>query len=329
MDIVRDVAYVFGGELEPRQPRDNFVHKFGVTKGLPPFSGNSAMLLTFSPEALDAEVHSSAPSGESPTARVGAATTVLNDQIYMFSGRGGEVMAPVDEQGSLWVFNPASDQWNNLLPSSATYPEPRSYHCMTSDGHDTIYLHGGCPEAGRLSDFWAFTVSSARWRQLASPPDPARGGASITFMDGKLYRMNGFDGSSEQGGALDVFDVSSGTWSSLPFAADGVTGPGARSVSALVALRIAEKPNLLTLFGECDPSSLGHQGAGKMLSDIWAFSLSDGAWTQIKTTSKDLPQARGWFDAAKVTADGKDGVVVVGGLGESNERLDDAWILTF
>jgi hypothetical protein len=28
------------------------------------------------------------------------------------------------------------------------------------------------------------------------------------------------------------------------------------------------------MFGERDPSSLGHAGAGKMLTDVWAFVLS-------------------------------------------------------
>jgi hypothetical protein len=39
------------------------------------------------------------------------------------------------------------------------------------------------------------------------------------------------------------------------------------------------------------------------------------------------PEARGWFDADVAKVDGKDCVVIVGGLGESNERLDDAWLL--
>ena len=247
----------------------------------------------------------------------------------MFSGRGGEAMAPIDEQGRLWVFDPATRTWSPLLPSSSSYPEPRSYHCMTNDGRDTIYVHAGCPESGRLSDLWSFSVASKEWKQLAAAPGPPRGGASIAFLDGRLYRMNGFDGQREQGGCLDVYSLATDSWSTTEFAADGVLGPGARSVSALVAISVAGTSTLVTLFGESDPSSLGHLGAGKMLSDVWAFSVSAGTWSKIKSGSQSGPQGRGWCDADRVRIDGKDGIVIVGGLGESNERLDDAWLLTF
>ena len=238
-------------------------------------------------------------------------------------------MAPIDEMGSVWVLYPANKSWTSISPSSGTYPEARSYHSITSDGKDTIYLHAGCPEKGRLSDLWAFSVSKSEWKQLASAPEPPRGGSSIAFAEGKVYRMNGFDGKTEQGGALDVYDPATDSWSSITFSPDGKTGPGARSVSALLPVQLHGGLSLVTLFGESDPSSLGHQGAGKMLSDAWAYSLTDGEWSQIAVDASETPQARGWFDADVVRMEGKDGVLVVGGLGESNERLGDAWQLTF
>jgi len=85
----------------------------------------------------------------------------------------------------------------------------------------------------------------------------------------------------------------------------------------------------VTLFGESDPSSLGHMGAGKMLSDAWAFSLEDASWSLISAQSAERPNGRGWFGADTVEIDGREAVVVVGGLGEANERLGDVWLLTF
>lgn len=237
-------------------------------------------------------------------------------------------MAPVDEEGSVWAFDPSSGSWKILRPVSA-YPPARSYHAMTSDGHDTIYLHAGCPAQGRLSDLWAFSVSRIEWTELAAAPDPPRGGPSIAFADGRLYRMNGFDGKSEQGGAVDVYDPASNSWSSIAFAPDGKTGPGARSVAALLPVRVDGETSLVTLFGESDPSSLGHQGAGKMLSDVWVYSIAEGRWSQINAEGGGQPEGRGWFDADTVGRDGSGGIVVAGGLGESNERLDDAWLLSF
>ena len=44
-------------------------------------------------------------------------------------------------------------------------------------------------------------------------------------------------------------------------------------MAALVPVRTAEgATRLVTLFGESDPSSLGHMGAGKMLADVWAYA---------------------------------------------------------
>ena len=43
----------------------------------------------------------------------------------------------------------------------------------------------------------------------------------------------------------------------------------------------------------------------------------------------DQEEGRGWFDADVVTVQGKEAVAVVGGLGESNERLSDLWVLEF
>lgn len=238
-------------------------------------------------------------------------------------------MAPIDESGHVWRWDPANESWSSLAPASTAQPVPRSYHCMTSDGQSALYIHAGCPEKGRLADLWSFSILTSEWKQLASAPGPPRGGASIAYAEGKIYRMNGFDGKTELGGCLDVYDPAIDSWTSHAFSADGKSGPGARSVSTLVPVRVGDDVLLVTAFGESDPSSLGHLGAGKMLSDIWAYSLKTKSWSGVSTSSQNAPEARGWFAADEMTIAGRDGVVVVGGLGESNNRLDDAWLLTF
>ncbi|KAK5165611.1 uncharacterized protein LTR77_009140 [Saxophila tyrrhenica] len=309
--VIGSTIYVFGGELEPRKPRDNDVHKVRIS-----LDGGSAVETTFAQTS-------------SPSPRVGATTTSLNGKLYMFSGRGGEAMAPIEENGHVWAFDPSIEVWTSLRRSSSVYPEARSYHAMTNNGSDTIYVHAGCPEAGRLSDLWAFNVHDSKWRQLATAPGADRGGSSIAYDDGKIYRMNGFDGKTEKGGALDVFDEATNNWSSFDFLPDGKSGPGARSVAALIPVHRDGRVFLVTLFGESDPSSLGHLGAGKMLNDSWAYSVHDETWIMVNVPSTEGPQARGWFDADVVSIGGEESVVVVGGLGESNERLDDAWLLRF
>lgn len=115
------------------------------------------------------------------------------------------------------------------------------------------------------------------------------------------------------------------SWSSHEFAADGKSGPKPRSIAALLPVSVSEKTYLATLFGERDPSSLGHQGAGKMLSDVWVFDIEGKTWEEVDVKGGG-PDARGWFDADVF---GEDAIVVQGGLGEDNERLRDVWTVEF
>ncbi|RAH69775.1 Kelch repeat protein [Aspergillus aculeatinus CBS 121060] len=318
LTILGDHAYIYGGELRPREPVDSTVYRLAVSPTSP----------TIPTPTSTAHPH--------PQPRVGTASTALANKLYIFSGRGGAAMAPLEEHGALWVFDSTDSVWTQLTPSdpAAPFPVGRSYHALTTNGTDTIYLHAGCPAAGRLRDLWAFDLPTRRWRECAPAPGPARGGASIAYADGKVYRMNGFDGTREQGGAVDVYDPVADVWSTVGFVADGVVGPAARSVGCLLAAR-AELGRwvLVTLFGECDPSSLGHQGAGVMLGDVWVFDLEAGKWVLVQGEGEGegdghRPVARGWF-AADVLEGGGSGVSVVvhGGLAESNERSGDVWRL--
>jgi hypothetical protein len=240
-------------------------------------------------------------------------------------------MAPIEENGALWRYIPNQAAWELIQPvnPSAPYPASRSYHATSSDGNDTIYLHAGCPETGRLSDLWSFNVDTKAWTELPPAPPPARGGTSIAFRQGKLYRMNGFDGQREQGGAIDVLDLATLTWSTISYTPDGVHGPEPRSVGALVVVKVKGRDFLVTMFGERDPSALGHAAAGKMLGDVWAFDLEGEAWAKVEPTG-DAPLPRGWFGADVVTGDdGGQAVIVHGGLAEDSSRLPDVWELRF
>ncbi|RVX71212.1 hypothetical protein B0A52_04786 [Exophiala mesophila] len=309
--VIGKTAYIYGGELRPREPVDAAIYCCTICQA--------------DQSSQDSQVTTIAATG-APQPRVGSWSTSLNGKLYLFSGRGGAAMAPIEERGTLWSFDPQIRSWAAITPrdTEAPFPSGRSYHALTNDGDDTIYLHAGCPEKGRLGDVWSFRLSQRQWQQHAAAPDPPRGGTSIAFARGKLWRMNGFDGIKEQGGAVDVFDPADDRWTSIPFAADGKEGPIPRSVCCLLALKIRGRDSLLTMFGESDPSNLGHQGAGKMLGDIWAFDIESQHWQEIRTQDSEIPSPRGWF-AADVVVAGR--VLMQGGLSPSNDRLDDLWLL--
>ncbi|TKA83602.1 hypothetical protein B0A55_00389 [Friedmanniomyces simplex] len=87
--VVGSSMYIFGGELKPREPRDNDLFVIETTSGR-----------TETVRKVD-----NAAEASKPSPRVGSGVARLDKKLYFFSGRGGTAMAPIDEQGALWVFD--------------------------------------------------------------------------------------------------------------------------------------------------------------------------------------------------------------------------------
>ncbi|KAF2811103.1 galactose oxidase [Mytilinidion resinicola] len=275
--IANDKVHIFGGEIVPREPVGSNVYANPKITRLPGLKDSSTTTQPASPT--------------SPCPRVGSASATINNTAYLFSGRGGTAMSPISEHGLIWSLNLDTLTWTPLRSSdpSAPYPPARNYHTLTSNSTSTLYLHAGCPASGRLSDLWSFGIPARRWTQLASAPDPPRGGTSIVYAAGKLYRLGGFDGTRELGGCVDVYTPAPDSWDTLPFTD---VGPEARSVAGLAAVEVVGRVVLLSLFGERDPSSLGYQGAGKMLADVWAYDVESGVWAEVLQEGDGLPEPR-------------------------------------
>jgi len=316
-------AYIFGGELKPRIPLDAELHVVDIS------SGNHNFVQAQTASAEGAEV---------PAPRVGTALAKVGNALYLWGGRGGKDMKPLS--GELWKFDlgkQESGKWEKLA-TKGDQPEERSYHVLTGVAPNTLYLHAGCPPTGRLSTLHALDLPTLTWHTLTDAPEPARGGtvlASIPSIGsaGSLIRFGGFSG-YELGGPLDIYDISRNKWESVTPRGEI---PSARSVHALLGIpnpnTKKEGSGLVAIMygGERDPApkELGHDGAGRFLSDVWGLKrTADGNWTWEKATLKegtDIPQPRGWF-ASDITEN--DEVVVQGGLNENNERIGDAWVLT-
>lgn len=295
---------LYSGELNPREPVpaettffDLIAHKWRLTP---------------------------VPEASSPPARCGAASATIADLTYIYGGRAGLAMAPVSENG-VWEFDGVAERWTFLENAQGTdVPPHRSYHAMTSNDKDTLYLHAGCLEKGRLSDLWSYKPSTRVWTRLADAPEPARGGPTFAFLaaTNQLVRYGGYNGKAQQGGTTDVYDIANGQWSTIS-PETGSDVPPSRSVSALVPVDNGRR--LVLLFGEREASQLGHAGAGLYHEDAWVF---DGRrWSQTEFTGAERPERRGWFAACPGLEPNE--VLVSGGLNEANERLGDAWVLRF
>ena len=308
LSIIKGRGYVFGGEIEPRNPVDNHVHVFTIPVSENDIVDHQVVL----PVSID---HSDVPSG-----RVGHTAATIDARIYIFGGRGGKSMQPLEERGRVWVFDTKRSRWTHLDPKNGSpFPPARSYHSSTStlhpisdgndltadlvggvasgfDDHGTIFVHGGCLASGRTAEVWGFDVASRIWSRYPDAPGSPRGGASLAFSQDRLYRFGGFDGERELGGSIDFlyFSVSSfddkggkgelavtprtGIWGSVPFA--GAAGPGNRSVAGLQAITTGQGRNYLLLFlGERQPSSSGHETAGRFWEDVWSFQIKPDGMT--------------------------------------------------
>jgi len=383
LSIVQGKAYIFGGEEKPREPVDNHVHVFTLSMA----------------DNDEVDYEKITPAGaDIPLPRVGHTASIVDDRIYVFGGRGGKEMTPLNENGRVWVFDTRLNQWSALDPAPGSpFPAPRSYHASAStshpfssprdyperptglensgfDDHGTIFIHGGCPASGRVADVWGFDIASRIWSQYADAPGPARGGPCLTFTQERLYRFGGFDGQKELGGPIQflhfrvsTFDDASGkgemlvaprtgVWETVE-PPEGTLEPGNRSVAGLLPVTTGQGRNYLLLFlGEKDPSSSGHDAAGRFWDDVWSFQLrpdgmtaasfkdatrllfgaktAEDSWARVdipetsQTKEVTHPSPRGWFASSQGQDLDPGSVILWGGVLDDNSRASDGWTLT-
>ena len=327
LSVIKNKAYIFGGEEVPRQPVDNHMHVFTL-----PLSEHDEV------DYQVIQAPTTAEEGHVPAPRVGHTASVVDDRIYVFGGRGGKAMKPLEENGRVHVYDTKMNTWSFLdSVAGSPFPAARSYHASTStehpvnsiaapsgppagsvasaftkeqssgphdhteapfgvtasgfDDHGTIFIHGGCPAAGRVSDLWAFDIASRTWSQFPDAPGPARGGPCLTLHRNRLYRFGGFDGQQELGGSIDCLRLTrstfddkggkgelavaplSGKWESMEPPTNAL-GPGNRSVAGFQPVATGQGRDYLLLFlGEKTPSSSGHEAAGQFWDDVWSFQL--------------------------------------------------------
>ncbi|RDX51881.1 hypothetical protein OH76DRAFT_1462928 [Lentinus brumalis] len=352
------VLIVYGGELKPRIPIDSGAGHDTIPRGSLHAFDLAKSLLSQGWKLLTPDSNNFAP-GEAvvalPEPRVGAATVWLGDALYLWGGRGGQDMSPLDPyQAGIWKATIHSSQgpqqsvrWERITAGNEDEaPISRSYHTVVAHG-DTLYVHAGCPDSGRLNTLHGFDLTKKVWMTLAPAPEPGRGGTVLvaTTVSGDknvLLRYGGFCGHElPPAGEVDVYIISEDRWFTVQPSADPTHGtPGPRSVHGFVHF-VSPAPELangvaVLYHGERDASSLGHAGAGTFWDDIWILSkepnddISSGwQWRKPEVVGEDhLPEGRGWFPPIS-WVDGHDDtkIVMFGGLLSSNDRSDELWEL--
>lgn len=277
LNIVAGSAYIFGGEIDPRQPVDNDMHVITL-----PWSSAGADSYTIKAKgALPEEVRQppAEPQEESteykgrekdldevdlkegepkedkgkgkekateepqpgpvPEPRVGHATASIGTRIFMFGGRGGPEMKPLEEGGRVWVFDTRANTWSYLDPLPAVkggalipHPAARSYHCATSTDRPQDFAK----PAPRPPQNWRqrFIGDTSK---TGIPQDPIVGNVAEDASDkeadgyGTFFIHAGCLSSGERTNDVWAFDVRSRTWIELPSAPGPARGGTAICIS--------------------------------------------------------------------------------------------------
>ncbi|KAL6863815.1 hypothetical protein ACP4OV_016718 [Aristida adscensionis] len=293
--LVGGTAYAFGGEFTPRVPVDNAMYAFDLATR------------TWSP--VDA-------TGDVPPPRVGVTMAAVGATVFTFGGRDQEHK----ELNELYAFDTAAGAWS-LLSSGADGPPRRSYHSMVADADaGRVYVFGGCGEAGRLNDLWAYDVAGGRWEQLPSPGESCRprGGPGLAVAGGKVWVVYGFSGNELDD--VHCYDPGTRRWAAVE---TGGEKPSPRSVFCAAGVG----RHVVVFGGEVDPSDLGHLGAGKFSGEAFALDTESGAWRRLDDggAGSEHPGARGWCAFSAGEMDGRRGLLVYGGNSPTNDRLGDIY----
>lgn len=294
--IVGQKAYAFGGEFKPRVPVDNDLYVFDLN---------------------DLSWSVAQATGDIPPPRVGVTMASVGGTIYVFGGRD----ATHKELNELYSFDTLTSKWT-LISSGDDGPAHRSYHSVAADDR-RIYIFGGCGDAGRLNDLWAYDTVDQAWIKYPVPGDncKGRGGPGLAAVEGKICVVYGFAGMEVDD--VHFFDLVSEKWVQVETTGDK---PTPRSVFSTVGIG----KYIFICGGEVDPSDLGHLGAGRFTNGTYALDTETLIWKRCEdgSDSSDHPGARGWCAFAAGQRDGKEGLLVYGGNSPSNDRLGDIFFFT-
>ena len=133
-------ALLYGGELEPRQPVDAGKFSTGLLRSLTLPNDTQTETSWVAHRVLNSTSQTIMP--DIPAPRVGAASVTIGNEFFMWGGRGGTEMSPLEnEEAGIWKASIENDgavdsvKWERLVAvNEPDAPQPRSYHSMVTHG---------------------------------------------------------------------------------------------------------------------------------------------------------------------------------------------------
>ncbi|ETS82107.1 hypothetical protein PFICI_07109 [Pestalotiopsis fici W106-1] len=321
LNVVGGSAYIFGGEVEARNPVDNDMHVITL-----PSSGAPADYYTVKAkqsaknvpvtETEDAiaeegeplsEVPLSSPlptdssedkgkspdllSAEVPSPRVGHATAVIGSRIFMFGGRSAAAET-LDENGRVWVFETKTNTWSFLDPHRESPSAPaRSYFAAVATDKPREFA----PRGPRRTESWK------EWAEGDSadagiPQRPIVGNVAAHASDEEEAGFGTFivhGGCLKDGSRVNdlwAFDVRSRTWKELPTAPGKPRGGAALAIAKSRLYRFGGFDGESEIGGQLDVLELGVELFDDRVSRGEVGICAKGSWI---TLTPSAPQTQG------------------------------------
>jgi hypothetical protein len=145
-----------------------------------------------------------------PTARMDAATAVVDDTLYVMGGRQSETASGSGNEGFVDVveaYVPLTDNWLTGYPP---LPNPAALQACTVVGRHIYLLGGLAPESQTLDCIWHWEPGEPIWAEGAGLPSSVEGAAAVTLPDGNILLIGGLTADGEY--VDDVLIVSPGNY---------------------------------------------------------------------------------------------------------------------
>ena len=230
--------------------------------------------------------------------------------------------------GSNCTANPSSPQTvasTPPLPAQTIEVGKRYSHSAAfHPGSDSLYVFGGCTSsATTFCDLWRLDLTNRTWHLMQTTgtyPSPKACAVLVRYKE-KLLLFGGWSHPSMYPlhrwrlfNELHTYDISEARWTKV-LPTNDVKPPTMAGHSATI-----HKDQMIVYGGLQKQRSIGHFSSS---SDVWAFDLQTGEWSQ-----KDIPEPRPKprYGQSQLFLD-DDHLLIMGGCGGPSNVFNDVWML--
>ena len=234
-------------------------------------------------------------------------------KTLLFGGISTQIISRVNDT---WEFDPNTNNWTELHPSSA--PSPRSGHAMYFDKNfNEVILQGGSEYNEVYGDTWIYNCSANTWHQVFPITQPGLKYGHSSVYDEEQQVGVFYGGRFGNGLQVDetwFFNRSSLNW----VRQHPPLSPIRRYFTSMVYNPYLAE--IMMFGGDYEQNPL------RAVDDTWIFDTSSVLWSKIYPEVKPIPRAHHSmvFDTYLNKA------LLFGGVGEDYSRVfDDIWFYDF